>query len=697
MAAAAGVPEAGLEVALQVAEALESIVSCCLGPEGRPVLCVKAAGQALCSRDGAYILQALRLDHPVARLIVSCVSDHRRATGDGAKSFILLLCGLLRGLRAIPARRRGKRLARALRAFEARVLDGLVARHLPRHTLSLFASDRAEAGCRGAAAESLLRAYFRGRLGSDSRDLVSRLSWDFVSRCAPRRGPEAETLGLLEEHFEELQSSAVGLPLSSSRVVEGLVLRRDFSVYCPGAAGMRMAVVTGPVRPPLAVRGSELAVDSEARWTASRLRAAERVGVAMGRLRSRDVRLLLSGVEQRDPVLHFARLNGISVVDSLSPEEISLLLRVTGISPLAPSHTDGWDDAPRGSTAVMKFCQPLLLGSRRYVHLGLPGLRAFAPHHAILCGPVQGLTEQLVSALHGAFKMLRHSLTPLGLSFKWDGSDEDPTETPETPRPPRRPGGRSDVEPEACEREREGGPEPERDPESPVEAGEVEGRVSNPGLTGERRGRCDPESQGFKDPAALWENDEPLVRVQRNGSSNSPSGSTCGGVASDRPRDGRHSCKMSCPSTGLTSREMRNDAGQAYSSSFIPAGSVLPVGGDFEILLHHYLLNYSRQYRQSEVTMVCSLIANALLTIPQNLNKTKKRRFLQIHHIRAQQALLAESRMLALETGLESVACKYQLLSSVLHCFTKLLSIDLVISIKRQPQPIKDKDSDDEL
>lgn len=62
MAAAASV-----KAALQVAEALESIVSCCVGPDGRQVLCTKPTGEVLLSRDGGRLLQALHLEHPIAR------------------------------------------------------------------------------------------------------------------------------------------------------------------------------------------------------------------------------------------------------------------------------------------------------------------------------------------------------------------------------------------------------------------------------------------------------------------------------------------------------------------------------------------------------------------------------------------------------------------------------------------------------
>ncbi|XP_061060929.1 Bardet-Biedl syndrome 10 protein isoform X6 [Eubalaena glacialis] len=57
-----------VRAALQVAEVLETVVSCCLGPEGRQVLCTKPTGEVLLSRDGGRLLKSLHLEHPIARI-----------------------------------------------------------------------------------------------------------------------------------------------------------------------------------------------------------------------------------------------------------------------------------------------------------------------------------------------------------------------------------------------------------------------------------------------------------------------------------------------------------------------------------------------------------------------------------------------------------------------------------------------------
>ncbi|NXG33834.1 BBS10 protein, partial [Dromaius novaehollandiae] len=204
--------------------------------------------------------------------------------------------------------------------------------------------------------------------------------------------------------FAELHAAVAGLPLASSRILPGLLLRRDFGAYCPARGELAAVVVTQPLHAGPATPGVELVVESEGRFQACQRWAAGRTKAVMRRLQSNNVKLLLSSVKQHEVVLYFAKLYGISVVECLSSEEIALVREITGISPFTPS----CDDMHREITeiAVTAFCQPLLLGSERYVHLGFASTCAFQPHCLILCGPAHGVNEQHAAAFQGAFKML---------------------------------------------------------------------------------------------------------------------------------------------------------------------------------------------------------------------------------------------------------------------------------------------------
>ncbi|NWY08634.1 BBS10 protein, partial [Aphelocoma coerulescens] len=49
------------------------------------------------TRDGRRLLEALSLEPPAARVMAARACSHRAATGDGAKSFVVLLAAVLGG------------------------------------------------------------------------------------------------------------------------------------------------------------------------------------------------------------------------------------------------------------------------------------------------------------------------------------------------------------------------------------------------------------------------------------------------------------------------------------------------------------------------------------------------------------------------------------------------------------------------
>ncbi|NXE79145.1 BBS10 protein, partial [Cochlearius cochlearius] len=205
--------------------------------------------------------------------------------------------------------------------------------------------------------------------------------------------------------FAELHATVAGLPVASSRVLPGLVLRRDFAAYCPAEGDLRAVLVTQPLRPALSAPGVEFVVGSEGQYQASLRWISRRTEALMKHLQSNSVNLLLSSVKQEEVVIYYAKLYGVSVVECLSSAEVALIREITGVSPYAP-----FGDNLRGEitdTVVATFCQPLLLGSKRCAHVGFASVSAFQPHCLILCGPVDGVNEQHAAALQGAFTMLQ--------------------------------------------------------------------------------------------------------------------------------------------------------------------------------------------------------------------------------------------------------------------------------------------------
>lgn len=657
---------------------------------------------------------------------MACVSSHLRKTGDGAKTFIIFLCHLLRGLHAITDKEKDsffseniqthgrhwkkccqwKFISQALLTFQTQILDYVMDHYLSRHFLSIFSSSTKERPLCRSSLEMLLGAYFCGRVGRNNHNFVSQLMCDYFFKCTACESGFEEVLELVDDCFVELKVGVTGLPVSDSRIIAGLVLPRDFSVYCPADGDIRIVIVIETIQPLFSTFGSEFILNSEAQFQTSQFWITERTKAIMKYLQKQNVKLLLSTVKQPDLVIYCAGLNGISVVECLSSEELSLIQRVTGLAPfVVPQASSQYE---LSNTAMVKFCKPFILRSKRYVHLGLISTCSFTPHCIVLCGPVQGLVEQHEVALHGAFKMLRQLFKDLDLNYVTQASDQNCTSSPLIYKNSREINDLPEIVNGSIQRPYQDTVVKNKDELAKtqtylkaysnlvVPSVELETNIlcSTPTVTLTDTYQTDATLRCFSpDKARIMDDHEPFIE---SNSANSTTENTRREISYENLQVTKNARKGSILPVRYKSLEMCTS--QSYCFSSVPAGCVLPVGGNFEILLHYYLLSYAKKCQQSEETMVSMIIANALLGVPKILYKSKKGNysFPQIY-IRALHALQTNQPMISNQTGLESVAGKYQLLTSVLQCLRNILTIDLVINIKRQPQEIYDQDSEEEL
>ncbi|XP_008942876.1 PREDICTED: Bardet-Biedl syndrome 10 protein, partial [Merops nubicus] len=508
-----------------------------------------------------------------------------------------------------------------------------------------------------------------------------------------------------------------GLPVASSRVLPGLVLRRDFTAYCPAEGPLRVLLVTEPLRPALAAPGVEFVIDSERQHQASLRWIARRVEAFMKRLQSNEVKLLLSSLKQEEVVIYYAELHGISVVECLSWEEVALVCEITGVSPYAPFGGDGQGELT--GTAVAAFCQPLLLGSRRCAHVGFSSACAFQPHCLVLCGPADSVNEQHAAALQGAFTMLQQLFKTVDQRGE---SQNDASEAGGWPfsgtqkqlvigniacdgnqvSEHQLKAGNDETETQIVDTGLQGSENPTcvqadmQIPSNPVShikefSVATEGDWSS-GDVQKLHGKC-------QHPGDMHENYKSDLLLGNHNCSTAvlPALNADPVAVCERPGVGKDLEETRCDIVPLKGGESCGSVAQNDSNSLIETGSVLPVGGYFEILLHYYIQCYSKQLQQPEVTVVSNVVADALLSIPKALYGTTERNGFTKFYLKVINALRKNEPLPVKEKGLESVYCKYQLVISVLHCVTELLSVDLIIGVRRPLQNPEDCDSEDDL
>ncbi|CAL8355553.1 unnamed protein product [Lota lota] len=450
-----------LQHVVQTVCVLEGVILRSFGPDGGQVLFTRDTGQLMLSRSGKHILTSLQLDHPLARTVVECVWKHSAVTGDGSKTFILLLASLLRGIQTAASKgsiASARHTAEELLAFGLDELVEVIRVGVVPHAAALSlesgwerrdpeAPPHSDAHADACPVRRLLATFFYTRLGRTHSQLVSRLTRDLISLWSRPADPPSLPLRFVERNFAALHTPVCGFPAGGSRLVEGQVIHRDFATWPrppqPAARPIRAVALVGAggslqpsvrsdgavlrVGGPGGVPGAE--VDPEGGVLKYSAWAEGALAGAMGGLRGLGVTLLLSAGKQSEAALAAARRAGVSVVECVDEEELALFAQLSGARPAAECGRVG-----REHVAQLTFCKPIVLGAHRYVHVAFPAAR---PHSLVLCGAGEGQVEQGARAVRDALRML------LAMWEPWQratGDEHDASRRASSrPRTPRRP------------------------------------------------------------------------------------------------------------------------------------------------------------------------------------------------------------------------------------------------------------------
>ncbi|XP_060891248.1 Bardet-Biedl syndrome 10 protein isoform X1 [Labrus mixtus] len=435
-----------LEHVLQTVSVLESVVLSSFGPEGGQVLFTRDTGQAMLSRSGTKILTALRLENPLARVIVASVLNHSTVTGDGSKTFILLLASLLRMIHATACKEpnvshtynprkaavasTARHLAKRLLEFALEDLDELIAMGvvpygccLPREDFTLKTHSPKSIPC----VQKLLASFFHSRLGQTHCGFFSHLTCELLDNWKLRNDHPSVSLQFINDNLPTLHTPVSGFPSSCSRLIEGQVIHRDFATPCIQSDKPPVAAVilTGCLQPKLLRAGEVLELACGGQQMAENSRkersivqfsawAEKSLECAIANLQSVGVSVILSAVKQSAAVLALAAQAEICIVECVSEDELSLFAHLSGAKPVA----DCWMIEP-DNIATLTFCRPILLGAHRYVHVAFHDSDkrpVVKPCSLIICGAGEGQTDQYACALHDAIRMLLSTWEPVGVT-----------------------------------------------------------------------------------------------------------------------------------------------------------------------------------------------------------------------------------------------------------------------------------------
>lgn len=321
------------------------------------------------------------------RMVVQCVLKHSNTTGDGSKTFIILLASLLRMIHTMACKdpklsrtyksrktaeaATARQLADELLTFAFEKLEHLIAVGVVPYGCnlsweSLFAKTQLPAN--SPCVQKLLASFYRSCLSRIHCDFLSNLTCDLLSHWKSKHGQAPSPLRFLNDNFAALHTPVSGFPLSSSRLVLGQVIHRDFATPCHFSENQHVRAVcfSGYLQPQILNSGEVLALGRRRQGEKGNIvefkaRAERLLDCVITDLQRLGVSVLLFALKQSPAVHSLAQQAAMCVVECVSEEELSLFTQLSGIQPvpdcqlIEPHHV-----------ATLTFCRPIQLGPHRY-------------------------------------------------------------------------------------------------------------------------------------------------------------------------------------------------------------------------------------------------------------------------------------------------------------------------------------------
>ena len=99
-----GSHELSLDTVVSVCTTLDNLLVKSYGPNALNVLLSTASGKLMVTSAGMTILQSLNISHPIGQMLIRSIQSHHGMSGDNSKSFLLLVCDILKNIHKVMSR-----------------------------------------------------------------------------------------------------------------------------------------------------------------------------------------------------------------------------------------------------------------------------------------------------------------------------------------------------------------------------------------------------------------------------------------------------------------------------------------------------------------------------------------------------------------------------------------------------------------
>ncbi|XP_078608503.1 BBSome complex assembly protein BBS10-like isoform X1 [Branchiostoma floridae x Branchiostoma japonicum] len=406
-----------ISTASSICHTLCSILQGSFGPNTLHNMISTATGQVLIASDGSTIIKSLHLSHPIGNLIMDAVQSHHAITGDGTKTFLLILREALQTICNICEKetthshikdqvQKGQVQQLCIQMSQAfsRLLDHTFPEVvLPTVLKHAVVTDFDNLPQVRKYCLNIVNTFLSGKFTVRVVEILTEIVCSVVFKTAADVKDLSTAVLQLIDDFELVWLEVPGKPVSSSHVVDGIILLRDFAVKADHKDSINFAILETPLEPSKTETHSTLYVRNEEELSVVHSWKQKTVQAMIKELESKDVNVLLTSEHVSDMVLYLCKAANISVVHHVPKEELQRLRRLSSLQPLIVS---SWD-VESISVGQATFCKQITCGQNRCVHIALKENSDIRAVQGIICGPNSGLCKLFTNAMHNALKVVR--------------------------------------------------------------------------------------------------------------------------------------------------------------------------------------------------------------------------------------------------------------------------------------------------
>lgn len=392
---------------LQIARALESLVLRGFGPQGLQTLMCTSTGQVLVTNNGATIFNALHIGHPAGRLMVKAIDKMIQYTGDGSKTFIVMLSEILQQIDCKYTEKDRGKLIRGVTHFTHNVFPVLQKQVLDHsRTSSLINDKKAFCDSFDGVLRSVISPHYSARVvESLITTVTSSFNFDLPSDSF------YEQVFIITQNFSQFVIKTIGPSVTDSTALDSFIIQRDFAIHfnlCP-MEKVRFVILMCSIEEQVKQEDNEsIYLSTNDSLRNFMLYQRERVDKFAQMCVEQKINVVISSVGIPKYCLQVLGSRNISVIHYLEEEDVEFL------SQMCRKHVIL--EFPRVQFSekeifVASSCQRVIIGGKPCVQL-TPCGEGLAPYTKtlILAAPTDSLCGQLYTVIHKAIKSVYLSL-----------------------------------------------------------------------------------------------------------------------------------------------------------------------------------------------------------------------------------------------------------------------------------------------